>query len=68
MAFLTHALLRERRDDIMREWEARVESEPRVIKLADSALRDHLPTLLDELADWMEQGEEPGTSRMRAAA
>jgi hypothetical protein len=52
----------------MREWEARVASEAQEIKLTDSALRNHLPEFLDELADWMQQGEAPGTSRMRAAA
>ena len=57
MSFATHAFIRERRDDIMREWEARVESEAQAIKLTDSALRDHLPEFLDELADWMQQGE-----------
>jgi signal transduction histidine kinase/CheY-like chemotaxis protein len=68
MAFLTHEFIRDRRDDIMREWEKRVASEAREIKLADSALRNHLPEFLDELADWLEQDEAPGTSRMRAAA
>ena len=42
MLFMTHAFIRDRRDDIMREWEKRVASEAREIKLADSALRDHL--------------------------
>jgi signal transduction histidine kinase/CheY-like chemotaxis protein len=52
----------------MRDWAARVASEPREIKLADSALRNHLPELLNELADWLQSAEAPGTSRMRAAA
>jgi signal transduction histidine kinase/ActR/RegA family two-component response regulator len=68
MPFTTHTFVRDRREDIMREWEKRVASEAREIKLADSALRNHLPEFLDELADWMQQGEAPGTSRMRAAA
>jgi signal transduction histidine kinase len=68
VSFEIASFLRERRDDIMREWEARVASEARDIKLADSALRNHLPDFLAELADWLEQGEAPGTSRMRTAA
>lgn len=68
MSFATHDFLRERRDDIMREWEARVASEARTIKLTDSALRDHLPEFLDELADWLQSAEAPGTPKMRAAA
>lgn len=68
MPFATHAFLREHRDDIMREWEARVASEAQEIKLTGSALRNHLPELLDELADWMQSAEAAGTSRMRAAA
>lgn len=68
MSFATHAFIRDRRDDIMREWEARVASEAREIKLTDSALRNHLPEFLDELADWMQSAEAPGSSRMRCAA
>ena len=68
MPFMTHAFIRDRRDDIMREWEERVAREAREIKLVDSALRDHLPEFLDELADWMQHGEAPGTPMMRAAA
>jgi signal transduction histidine kinase/CheY-like chemotaxis protein len=68
MTFSTSEFIRDRRNDILREWEKRVATEARAIKLADSALRDHLPEFLDELAAWLEQGEAPGTSRMRAAA
>lgn len=68
MSFATHAFIREHRDDIMHDWEARVAAEPREIKLADSALRNHLPELLNELADWLQGAEAPGASRMRAAA
>jgi len=51
----------------VREWEALVEREPRVIKLADAVLRNHVPELLEELAEWMARTGPPGT-RMRAAA
>jgi signal transduction histidine kinase/CheY-like chemotaxis protein len=68
MSFATHAFIRDRRDDIMRDWQARVANEAREIKLVDSALRNHLPEFLDELADWLQSAEAPGTSRMRAAA
>jgi two-component system, cell cycle sensor histidine kinase and response regulator CckA len=68
MPFVMSAFLRDHRDEMMREWEARVASESRDIRLSDSALRDHLPELLDELAIWVEQGEAAGTPRMRAAA
>lgn len=68
MSFDIASFLRERRDDIMRDWEERVAREPREITLADSVLRNHLPSFLDELADWLEGGEAPGTSRMRSAA
>jgi hypothetical protein len=72
MSFAIHGFIREQRDDIMRDWEARVASEPRErereSKLADSALRNHLPEFLDELADWLQSAEAPGTPTMRAAA
>src|ERR1700674_278463 len=68
MPFVMSAFLRDHRDEMMREWEARVTSESRDIRLSDSALRDHLPELLDELAIWVEQGEAAETPRMRAAA
>jgi signal transduction histidine kinase/CheY-like chemotaxis protein len=68
MSFAIHSFIREQRDDIMREWEARVAREPREIKLADSALRNHLPEFLDELADWLQGTGAPGTATMRAAA
>jgi PAS domain S-box-containing protein len=62
------AFLREHRDEVMREWEALVGQEPRDVKLTRLALRDDLPALLEELAAWLDQGEAPSTSRMRAAA
>ncbi len=61
MVLLTAEFLRRRRDDIMREWENAVRSEPQVVELEHAALRDHLPQLLSELAAWME-GDEPVTS------
>jgi hypothetical protein len=51
----------------VREWEALVEREPWVVKLADAVLRNHVPELLEELAEWMARTGLPGT-RMRAAA
>jgi two-component system, chemotaxis family, CheB/CheR fusion protein len=64
----THTFIREHRDEIIREWEELVAAGPRDVKLVDSALRDHLPDFLDELAAWLEQSAEPGGARMRAAA
>src|SRR6202521_6469926 len=61
MAVGTAGFLRRRRDDIMREWENAVRSEPQVVELEHAALRNHLPHLLNELAEWMESGE-PVTS------
>lgn len=68
MSFATHAFIRKHREDIMRDWEARVAREPREIRLSDLALRNHLPELLVELADWLQGADAPGTPRMRAAA
>ncbi len=68
MPFAMGAFLREHRDEVMREWEALVGQEPRDVKLTRLALRDDLPALLEELATWLDQGEAPSTSRMRAAA
>jgi two-component system cell cycle sensor histidine kinase/response regulator CckA len=65
---VTHAFLRGHRDEIVREWESLVTAHPGEVKLVESVLRDHLPEFLEELADWLEQGEEPGTTKMRAAA
>jgi signal transduction histidine kinase/ActR/RegA family two-component response regulator len=64
----THTFIREHRDDIIHEWEALVAAEPREVKLVDSALRDHLPEFLDELAAWLERSEAPGGARMRTVA
>ena len=68
MTLVTHTFLRTSRDEIVREWEALVEREPRVVRLADAVLRNHVPALLDELAEWMEGSDGPGEARMRAAA
>jgi PAS domain S-box-containing protein len=61
MPLHTREFLRRRHDDIMREWEHAVRSESQVVELEHAALRDHLPQLLNELAEWMESGE-PVTS------
>jgi signal transduction histidine kinase len=68
MPLTTHAFLRSQGDRIIREWEALVAAEPRRIALPEPLLRDHLPELLSELADWLERDELVGGERMRAAA
>jgi PAS domain S-box-containing protein len=58
-AVVSHTFLRERRDAILREWEALACAAPRAVKLAGAALRGHVPELVDELARWMEGGDDP---------
>jgi signal transduction histidine kinase len=64
----TATFLREHRDEILRAWEEAISVEPREVRLDGPALRDGLPLLLDELADWLEGAEEPGAPGTRAAA
>jgi signal transduction histidine kinase len=64
----THVFLRENRDEIVREWEALVAQEPRAVELTGAILRNHIPQLVDELADWMGGSAPPGSQRLTAAA
>lgn len=68
MALTTHEFLRTHRDKIVREWEALVEGEERLVTLHGSILRNRLPALLDELAAWMEHDAPPGGEPMRLLA
>ncbi len=68
MALVTHTFLREHRDDIVRAWEALAAAEPGATRLAGPALRDRLPDLLVELADWVERGGQATAERLRAGA
>jgi two-component system CheB/CheR fusion protein len=58
MTFSTAQFLREQRDEIVRVWEASVAEESQRIALTGSVLRDHVPELVSELADWMETANE----------
>ncbi len=49
IAFVT--FLREQRDEVLAEWERRVRALPPAADLDTQALIDHLPHLLDEIAD-----------------
>jgi PAS domain S-box-containing protein len=55
-----HEFLRERREEILRAWEALVVAEAREVELGGLALRDSIPTFLDALAAWLESGAAPG--------
>ncbi|HXU69071.1 MAG TPA: ATP-binding protein [Polyangia bacterium] len=48
-AFVT--FIREHRDDVLREWERRVRALPPAADLDTASLIDHLPHLLEEIAD-----------------
>jgi signal transduction histidine kinase len=65
---VAHTFLRHHRDEIIRAWECAVAADQGSVKLAGSALRDHLAELLDELATWLEGSEPAGSPAMRAAA
>jgi PAS domain S-box-containing protein len=54
---LIASFLRQRRDELIRQWEERVCAGPCEVKLAGAALRDHLPAFIDELAGWIERAE-----------
>ena len=56
MSALT-SLLRERRDDILQEWESRVGRLPAAHGLTSPTLRDHLPNILNLLADAVDRGD-----------
>ena len=61
-----HVFLRDRRDEILRTWETLVLAELRSVELVGVALRDSLPSVLDELADWLESGEPTGSAKVAA--
>lgn len=57
-------LLRERSEDILRQWMVRVRSAPRIHRareLTEGDLRDYTPKLLDDLIDALAQSAQPGT-------
>jgi signal transduction histidine kinase len=64
----TPRFIREYREKILREWEALVVREAPKVTLSSAVLRDNLPELLEELAEWLEGSDAPGGDRMRAAA
>jgi len=69
MALFTPSFLRDHSDEIVRAWEACVEAEARVVSLTGLILRDHIPELLQELAEWMETtNERDAGERMHAAS
>jgi signal transduction histidine kinase len=47
-------LIRDHRAEILAAWEARVRREPLAAELPEPVLRDHLPRLLDQLAEMVE--------------
>jgi hypothetical protein len=53
--------LRRTKEVILRSWEARVVAEEREGDLTGLALRDDIPTLLDELAAWLASDAAPET-------
>ncbi|WP_441287688.1 ATP-binding protein [Sorangium sp. KYC3313] len=56
-------LLRERSEEIIRLWIARLRSEPKIprtCELTDDELRDYTPKLLDDLIDSLAQSAQPG--------
>jgi hypothetical protein len=68
MSLVTHRFLRGHRNEIISAWERAVATtRAREIELTDPALRDQLPELLDELADWLRSSDEPGAAGVRAS-
>jgi signal transduction histidine kinase len=55
------AFLRASKDDVLREWETQVRSLPAASDLSRPALRDHMPELVERLADAIAQGDETAT-------
>lgn len=64
----TPALLREQRDRIVAEWEAKVQAGAPIVDLTGALLRNHIPAFVDELVDWLEGTDPPGTAAVRLAA
>lgn len=57
-------LLRERKDELLREWTSRLRKDPKIpqaCELDDEDLRDYTPKLLDDLIDSLTQRAQPGT-------
>jgi PAS domain S-box-containing protein len=65
---VTHRFLRDHRDEIIAAWEVAAAAEQRGVKLTGSALRAHLPQLLEELATWLDGDRRPGAPRVRGVA
>ncbi|KYF66515.1 hypothetical protein BE11_34570 [Sorangium cellulosum] len=58
-------LLRERKDELVREWTSRLRNDPKIphaCNLDEEDLRDYTPKLLDDLIDSLAQSAQPGTS------
>jgi len=52
------SFIRERRDEIVREWLSRVEGLPSAPGLTPQSLRDHMPDILDRLADAIDRRDQ----------
>lgn len=70
MGFALDSFLLAHRDEIIREWEQAIGAHSsREVTLAASALRDHAPQFLGELAAWVSDGDSPALAeRLRASA
>ena len=66
--FSAPTFLREHRDRILREWAASVQAEAPIVDLKDALLRNHIPELVETLADWLEGSAAPGSGELRLAA
>lgn len=67
-AFTVHEFLRREKEAIVRAWEARVVADAHEAELSRLALRDDIPGLLDELADWLQSGAPPQDPRLTTKA
>jgi PAS domain S-box-containing protein len=61
-------VLRERREEILRAWEALVRAEAPAAARKEPVLRSGLPHFLDALADWLASGEPSVRGGLRAGA
>ncbi|MGC4116820.1 MAG: ATP-binding protein [Myxococcales bacterium] len=66
--FSVASFLRKGKAAIVRAWETRVTSEQRGVELAGPAMRNEVPELLDELAEWLDTAAVPETSPLGARA
>jgi PAS domain S-box-containing protein len=64
----TRNFFRDQRDEIVAAWERVAAAGRSDVKLTGSALRDHLPELLEELARWWEGAQQAGSPAMQSAA